>query len=90
LNVFYNRLLERMHQVDRRIESRKPEHRDLRIALLVESERVWKQYREAQCKAAVNEYAGGDMAPMIHWQCIAELTKQRTRALQDIYQDAFH
>lgn len=53
---------------------------------LESAQQAWLSYRDAQCKAAEQQYQGGTMAPMIFSQCMKTLTDQRIDALKSIYQ----
>jgi len=50
---------------------------------LLASQRAWLGYRDAQCKLAIYANAGGHELPIYKLGCLAELTKARTKQLQD-------
>lgn len=54
--------------------------------LLIQAQRAWIKYKESHCKAIANLYEGGSMQPAIQADCLTELTKQRTRALQAYFE----
>lgn len=49
---------------------------------LVTAQQAWIRYRDASCNFERSEVAGGSMAPMIQASCLARLTEQRTKDLQ--------
>ena len=49
---------------------------------LLSAQRAWLAYRDAECVAQEYEFRGGSAAGMARAQCVADLTKARTRALQ--------
>ena len=50
-------------------------------ALLLESQRAWLKYRDAQCAFIADENRGGSIVPLEHSKCLSNLTKERTEAL---------
>jgi uncharacterized protein YecT (DUF1311 family) len=56
------------------------EQRDLRAA-----QRLWLKFRDANCQAERNLYAGGSAAPMIYAACMEADTRQRTSDLKAMY-----
>ncbi|MDD2932567.1 MAG: lysozyme inhibitor LprI family protein [Methylotenera sp.] len=50
----------------------------LRIA-----QRAWIKYRDAQCDYEASDFDDGSMQPTIHSSCLAELTKQRIKELDN-------
>jgi uncharacterized protein YecT (DUF1311 family) len=49
---------------------------------LVTAQQAWIRYRDASCNFERSEVEGGSMAPMIQGNCLARLTEQRTKDLQ--------
>jgi uncharacterized protein YecT (DUF1311 family) len=49
---------------------------------LKKAEKLWIQYRDAECESEADEYRGGSIAPMIYNQCATQLTEARTKELQ--------
>jgi uncharacterized protein YecT (DUF1311 family) len=50
---------------------------------LRKAQRAWIAFRDAQCEYDGFEARGGSMEPMLVSGCLAELTRQRTKQLQD-------
>lgn len=50
--------------------------------LLVRAQEDWINYRDASCAFSKQQFAGGSAAPMVHSECLARLTKQRTQELE--------
>ncbi|MET0309075.1 MAG: lysozyme inhibitor LprI family protein [Sphingomonas sp.] len=50
-------------------------------AATLESQRAWIAFRDKQCVIEAGQYAGGSMQPMVRAQCLARLSKERTRQL---------
>ncbi|KQT31219.1 hypothetical protein ASG29_14670 [Sphingomonas sp. Leaf412] len=53
-------------------------------AALLNSQRAWLAYRDAQCRIAAAEFQGGSLQPMAQRQCLAGLTAERTRQLKGL------
>lgn len=53
-------------------------------AQLLDSQRAWLKYRDAQCIIAGAEFEGGSLQPMAVAQCRARLTDLRTKELQTL------
>jgi uncharacterized protein YecT (DUF1311 family) len=49
--------------------------------LLLESQRSWLKYRDAECELIADENRGGSIVPLEHGKCLTGLTKERTEAL---------
>ena len=56
------------------------------VDLLLESQRAWLKYRDAQCLAAAADSIGGSIWPMLVSGCKAELTRERTHELKVMLQ----
>jgi uncharacterized protein YecT (DUF1311 family) len=56
------------------------ERRDLQAA-----QRRWLKFRDANCSAERNLYAGGSAAPAVYAACIEADTRQRTSELKAMY-----
>jgi uncharacterized protein YecT (DUF1311 family) len=56
-------------------------------AAFLASQRLWLQFRAAECKARGARYAGGTMQPMVVSGCYADLTEARTKDIDMIVQD---
>ena len=49
--------------------------------LLLESQRAWLKFRDAQCELISDQNRGGSIVPLVHGKCLAGLTKDRTEML---------
>jgi uncharacterized protein YecT (DUF1311 family) len=56
-------------------------------AAFLASQRLWLQFRAAECKAQGARYEGGSMQPMVVSGCYADLTEARTADIDVIVQD---
>lgn len=54
------------------------------FAALLEGQRAWLKFRDAHCVSEGYEARNGSMEPMLIAACKEELTKVRTRQLQDL------
>jgi uncharacterized protein YecT (DUF1311 family) len=52
---------------------------------LVKTQRLWIQYRDANCAAEQNLYEGGSAKYAVHFACLEAMTRARTRELQITY-----
>jgi uncharacterized protein YecT (DUF1311 family) len=52
--------------------------------LLLDGQRAWLKYRDAQCELAAFDSRGGSIWPLINSGCLASLTRQRTKELADL------
>lgn len=52
-------------------------------------ERVWRQYRETACTAALHQFDGGTGGPSFEMQCRLQLTRDHMRELKTIYGESF-
>jgi uncharacterized protein YecT (DUF1311 family) len=52
---------------------------------LVKVQRVWTEYREANCSAERALYQGGSAAPVVYAACMEAMTRARTEELQQTY-----
>lgn len=50
---------------------------------LINAQQKWLGFRDADCKYAENQYEGGSFAPAARAFCLAHLTEQRTKDLED-------
>jgi uncharacterized protein YecT (DUF1311 family) len=54
---------------------------------LLESQRAWLKYREAQCAVEGQYMRGGSGEPMMYSTCMASLTRNRTAFLATLLED---
>ena len=52
---------------------------------LTDVQRVWGQYRDANCSAERALYQGGTAAPVVYLACLNAMTRGRTRELRQTY-----
>ena len=50
---------------------------------LVEAQRAWIRFRDAECDFSTVGYEGGSIRPMLTSQCLERMTRQRTAALEN-------
>jgi uncharacterized protein YecT (DUF1311 family) len=55
------------------------------VKRLVAAQRLWIQYRDANCTAERDLYAGGTAAPPAHLACLEAMTRARTKELAITY-----
>lgn len=53
-------------------------------AATLASQRAWLQFRDRQCVIEGGEFAGGSLQPFARAQCLARLTRERTKQLKDL------
>ena len=71
LNSFYGKLIAHLSPEDRK---------NLQAA-----QRLWVQFRDANCKAEYNLYGGGSAGPTVRAACIEAVTRHRTAELKVMY-----
>ena len=55
------------------------------LANLKTAQRLWIQFRDANCKAEYDLYAGGTAGPIVKLACIEAMTRHRTEELKTMY-----
>ncbi|MGP8270223.1 MAG: lysozyme inhibitor LprI family protein [Terracidiphilus sp.] len=55
------------------------------LANLREVQRLWIQFRDANCSAEYELYRGGSAAPMVKFACLEAVTRDRTEELKVMY-----
>ena len=53
-------------------------------AALLDSQRAWLRFRDAECAIEAAEMLGGSMAPMVRAHCLARLTRERGTQLANL------
>lgn len=53
-------------------------------AAALASQRAWLQFRDKQCVIEGGQYAGGSLQGFARGQCLARLTRERTKQLEDL------
>jgi uncharacterized protein YecT (DUF1311 family) len=59
-------------------------------AQLKEAQTAWLKYRDTNCDFVADQYKGGTMRPMIHANCLADVTSKRTAELRTQIEDRSH
>jgi uncharacterized protein YecT (DUF1311 family) len=52
---------------------------------LVAAQRLWVQFRDANCDAAYGLYGGGSAGPMVRAACLEKDTRERVKELKIMY-----
>jgi uncharacterized protein YecT (DUF1311 family) len=52
---------------------------------LVTAQRLWVQFRDADCEAAYGLYGGGSAGPTVRAACLEKDTRERTKELRIMY-----
>ena len=78
----YNRADAKLNSYYRRIETALYEDE---LNRLKTAQRLWIQYRDANCEAEYTLYAGGSAAPMVKESCLEATTRLRMRELEVMY-----
>jgi uncharacterized protein YecT (DUF1311 family) len=55
------------------------------LVKLREAQRLWIQFRDANCSAEHEPYEGGSAGPMVKVACLEAVTRHRTEELQVMY-----
>jgi uncharacterized protein YecT (DUF1311 family) len=55
------------------------------VELLIKTQRLWIQYRDANCSAERDLYEGGTAKYAVYFACLESMTRARTRELQITY-----
>lgn len=59
------------------------------VAMLKQIQRSWIAFRDQHCEYERSRYAGGSMAPLVRFNCLRNLTRQRNDTLEALVKD-FH
>lgn len=87
LNKLWPSALKSARNADRAFSATQRRDKPSAAKDLLASQRAWVTFRDAQC-AAQGDYAqGGSLEDIIVAQCKAEMTRKRTKQLQDINAD---
>ncbi len=55
--------------------------------LLLDAQRAWIKFKETHCKSVAEGSAGGSIQPLIYFNCLEQLTQQRTVQLNNYLTD---
>lgn len=80
LNIIWPKVKAHMQSVAETNKEYAPDEVDA-AAKLLEAQRAWLTYRDAQCDAEGAQFAGGSIQPLIINSCLASLTRKRTEEL---------
>ena len=58
-------------------------------ARLKQIQLAWIRFRDLHCRYEKSRYEGGSMAPLVYFNCLRDLTRQRNDTLQALIKD-FH
>lgn len=72
LNAYYSRVQSTMEGDD--------------LARLKASQRLWIQFRDANCEGEYELYSGGTAAPVVKEACLEAMTRHRVKELQEMYE----
>jgi len=80
LNAVYKKAMAKMRETDSYLPD------DLKGAAdtLRDAQRAWIPYRDKACEAYGFLARGGSMEPMLYSSCLADLTNQRVKELQEL------
>lgn len=84
LNVEYRKLRDRARRMD--AGESQPEYA-VRAARLLDAQRAWIAFRDADCALAYAEYGAGSMRVLSSAGCQLQLTAERTIALKFMFQE---
>ena len=71
----------KLNELYAQIEARLKDDADTR-KLLVQAQRDWNKFRDAECNFQTAQSAGGTMMPMLVAQCVDGLTQSRVKAFE--------
>lgn len=80
LNAAYKAAMSKMRETDEFL----PEDQRGAAETLREAQRAWIPYRDKACDAYGFQARGGTMEPILVYGCRAQLTKQRTKELEEL------
>jgi len=77
--IAYQAADQKLNQVYQELKSALPDYRQPK---LVTVQQVWIKFRDANCEFEKSAVEGGSLAPTIYYNCLSQLTEQRTKELQ--------
>lgn len=81
MNTVWKQIQSAMQRLDREADPADPREPGFAQALLT-SQRAWLAFRDAECRIESYEHRGGSMQPATENQCMADVTKARTKQLR--------
>ncbi len=70
-----------LNRVWKDVRDRYPSKREAQA--LIDTQRAWLKYRDAQCAFERGQFEGGTIAPLIYYSCMKQLTKERTERIKN-------
>lgn len=55
--------------------------------LMIKAQKDWLTFRDSHCEFEIEQYVGGSIQPLIHSNCLTELTNDRIEDLKAILKD---
>jgi uncharacterized protein YecT (DUF1311 family) len=78
LNVVYTRVLQNLQPANTETEN------DSKLkAALIDAQRAWVKFREADCKALFARYEGGTIRTVMYLGCMQQHAEQRVKDLEE-------
>jgi len=77
--IAYQATDQKLNQVYQELKAALPDYRQPK---LVTAQQVWIKFRDANCEFEKSAVEGGSLAPTIYYNCLSQLTEQRTKELQ--------
>jgi uncharacterized protein YecT (DUF1311 family) len=90
LNALYRKITDSLQKDIDRAQTKNNadeiKHCETSLQMLKDAERAWVAYRDLHCKAVMQQYEGGSIAPMEYAQCMWRETDHRIEELRNAYQ----
>jgi len=80
--IAYQAADQKLNQVYQELKAALPDYRQPK---LVTAQQVWINFRDANCEFEKSAVEGGSLAPTIYYNCLSQLTEQRTKELQGYF-----
>lgn len=80
----YQKVDKELNKVYKQLTSKLEPHQK---KLLVESQRQWIKFRDADCDFVASEFEGGSVQPLVINECMTERTKTRIKELKEMLND---
>ena len=55
--------------------------------MLLIAQRNWVKFKTTHCETVALSYEGGSMQPLVKYSCLTEVTKERTRQLENLIKE---
>ncbi|HEX7821515.1 MAG TPA: lysozyme inhibitor LprI family protein [Sphingobium sp.] len=86
LNVQWRKSVALMKDRDKSIADMPGDKRPTYSAALLDAQRAWLRFRDAECQVEGYSMRGGSAEPMVISGCLTQLTKTRIQQLKDLEQ----